>query len=318
MKIAIIGPGLMEIPPRGWGAIESLVWDYFIELEKLRQRPKIFNSSDLHKVIDDVNNFEPDFVHLQYDDYIKILPHIKCEHKAVTSHYAYLTQPSKRGPYSMIFNFYKEVPCLIFALSNEIKDCFMKEHGIPEEKIFVTPNGARDDLFDFREECKYPSRSIYLAKIDPRKRQYLFQEEDLNIDFAGNIADGRFNHQHKNYLGEWTKSHLYEDLTNYANLILLSDGEAHPLSCLEGMMAGLGLVISKYATANLDTSLPFIDVIPENKITDHEYLLDVITSNREKSISMRKEIRKYAEENFSWEVVVKKYYETVKNIIGNE
>ena len=82
-------------------------------------------------------------------------------------------------------------------------------------------------------------------------------------------------------------------------------------------MAGLGLVISKYATANLDTSLPFIDVVPENKITDYEYLLDVIVSNRKKSVSMRKEIRKYAEENFSWEMVVKRYHKTIKNIIEN-
>ena len=28
MKIALIGPGIMPIPPDGWGAVESLIWDY--------------------------------------------------------------------------------------------------------------------------------------------------------------------------------------------------------------------------------------------------------------------------------------------------
>ena len=28
MRLALIGPGIMPIPPDGWGAVESLIWDY--------------------------------------------------------------------------------------------------------------------------------------------------------------------------------------------------------------------------------------------------------------------------------------------------
>jgi hypothetical protein len=28
LKISIIGPGIMPIPPTGWGAVEILFWDY--------------------------------------------------------------------------------------------------------------------------------------------------------------------------------------------------------------------------------------------------------------------------------------------------
>ena len=35
MKIALIGPGIMPIPPDGWGAVESLIWDYALELTDL-------------------------------------------------------------------------------------------------------------------------------------------------------------------------------------------------------------------------------------------------------------------------------------------
>ena len=114
------------------------------------------------------------------------------------------------------------------------------------------------------------------------------------------------------YLGEWSKVHLYDNLTKYANLALLSDGEAHPLVCLEAMSAGLGLVISEYSAANLDTTLPFIDVITEDKIEDIEYVSEVLENNRRVSVGMRDEIREYAR-SFSWEKIVEEiYYPTVK------
>ena len=99
---------------------------------------------------------------------------------------------------------------------------------------------------------------------------------------------------------------------------MLSDGEAHPLVCMEAMVSGLGLVLSEYATANLDLSKPFIDVIPENRINDFGYVESVIIENRKKSLSMRAEIRKYALDNFKWEHVVKDIYlPTVEKIFKN-
>jgi hypothetical protein len=71
------------------------------------------------------------------------------------------------------------------------------------------------------------------------------------------------------------------------------------------MSAGLGLVVSEFAANNLDTTLPFIDVIPESKIHDIEYVSFVIDENRKVSTTMRKEIREYAEANFSWETIVR-------------
>ena len=43
MKIALIGPGFSPIPPKGWGAVESLIWDYYINLKKLQYDVKIVN-----------------------------------------------------------------------------------------------------------------------------------------------------------------------------------------------------------------------------------------------------------------------------------
>jgi len=89
-------------------------------------------------------------------------------------------------------------------------------------------------------------------------------------------------------------------LTKFGNLVLLSDGEAHPLVCLEALVTGLGVVISEYAHANLDATKPYITVIPEAKIGDTNYVHQKIEENRLAAVSMRKEIRQYAIDNFSY------------------
>ena len=46
------------------------------------------------------------------------------------------------------------------------------------------------------------------------------------------------------------------------------------------------------------------------------YVSKIINSNRELSVSMRNDIRKYALENVSWEVVVPKYVNTIQSLLN--
>lgn len=310
MKISIIGPGIMPIPPTGWGAVESLIWDYYIELEKNGHDVQIVNTPNPNEIINLVNQFSPDFVHLQYDNLFFVMDYIKCPNKAVTSHYGYIEQPHLYGGYGNIFNGFLNGNFRIFCLSPGIRDIYLNA-GVNPNRLEVTPNGARTDLFKFNPEAELGERSIYLAKITDRKKQYVYQDIPF-LDFAGNIDDYRFNINRENYLGEWTKEHLYENLTKYSNLILLSDGEAHPLVCCEALVAGLGLVISEVASANLDRSLPFIEIIPDEKLNDIDYVSEIIKKNQEVSRNMRNEIREYGISNFAWENIVPRYIEIIK------
>ena len=54
-------------------------------------------------------------------------------------------------------------------------------------------------------------------------------------------------------------------------------------------------------------SKPFIDVIPESLIQNTSYVERVIKENAQKSLSMRKQIREYAE-TFSWGNVIENVY----------
>ena len=86
---------------------------------------------------------------------------------------------------------------------------------------------------------------------------------------------------------------------------------------MEALAAGLGLVISEKASANLDISKKFIDVIPEKKINDKEYIKNIILLNRKYSSSKRKEIVDYAK-SFEWLNILKhNYLPAIKKIIAD-
>ena len=310
MKIVLIGPGIMPIPPTGWGAVEILVWDTKIALEKLGHEVLIINTKNGREIIDQINNFRPDFVHVHYDEFVPIVPFIQYPN-AITSHYGYLERPKMFGGYTNVANEFMRIKPNVFCLSEGIEKVYNVMFNIPN--TFITPNGVNVNEFNFVSDPEHPDRSIYLAKIDYRKRQHLFQSID-SLWYAGNIADDRFNTK-KNYLGEWSKDRLYNELTEYGNLVLLSDGEAHPLVCMEALVAGLGVVVCEWGKANLDTTKEFITVIPEDKIEDISYVEEQIIKNREYSIAHRDEIREYGEQ-FDWVKVIEKHYlPNVKEVI---
>ena len=108
MKISIVGPGLMPIPPKGWGAVESLIWDMANALKELGHSVQIINTTDGNKVLQAIEEHDPDFVHINYDDFIVLYPHIN-RPKAMTSHFGYLERPDMMNGYVNIFNKFGEL-----------------------------------------------------------------------------------------------------------------------------------------------------------------------------------------------------------------
>jgi len=303
---------MKPIPPTGWGAIESLVWDYHENLLKKGVNSTIINDPNLREVVCQCNSSKPDVIHIMYDDYIIMAPYLNCQHILYTSHYAYITHPQFETKYAHYYNnYFKKVieyqnRIQLNVISNEIAEVYRK-YGYKNE-INVICNGAREDLFRFSNEPKLSNKSVYVAKIEKRKAQYKYQIIS-SIDFVGNYQDSTFDVKRSNYLGEWDKKTLYENLTDYGNLVLLSEGEADPLVVKEGLIAGLGVVVSECAAANLDTTLPFITIIPNDRLDDINFVFRKIVQNRLTSIKMREQIREYALSRFSWNKIIDDYIE---------
>jgi hypothetical protein len=314
MKFVLIGPGGSTIPPNGWGAVESIVWDYYQELTKRGHKVVILTDSYFWNIVNNTNNENPDIVYVMYDDYIHIVPHIKCKRIFYMSHYAYITHPNFEEREQSYFNgiFKKVIEYQRFITLNAISAKVLAvyhRYGYTG-KSNIIHNGARGDLFNYDENIQFPDKSIYVGKIENRKAQFKYQNID-GIEFAGNFYNSSFNTNASNYLGEWTKPVLYENLTKYANLVLLSDGEADPLVVKEALVAGLGVVVSECASANLDRIKPFITIIPDDKLNDIPFVTEKIIINRFISGKLRCQIRKYGLTEFSWSNIVDKFLENI-------
>jgi hypothetical protein len=194
----------------------------------------------------------------------------------------------------------------IFCVSPAIREQYIR-FGADPAKIHLQMNGVDNESFKFSLNPKFPEKSLYLARIEPRKMQHVYQSID-SIYFAGNYENGPFDKTNPRWLGEWSKEELYNNLTEYGNLVLISDGEAGPsLAVVEGLAAGLGIVISAKAASGIDSKLPFVDLIPEEKLNDLEYVEYIISENRKKTLGMREIIREYAISRFGYKEVVKNY-----------
>jgi glycosyltransferase involved in cell wall biosynthesis len=302
MKIAFVAPGEMNIPTNGWGALETVVWNQHVNLNKMGHETFIINENNTTQTYQKIIDINPDIVHLHYGKHWQIMPYLKCK-KIITSHdggFLYSQSFHK----NLIKNFFSD--CIFFILTSWEKELLLN-NGINEDNIKILPNGVDNSLFRVSDNPQFVDKSICLGKIDSRKRQPFLQSLNCNICFAGQNTTPEFNPLDDNYLGLWNRNDVYNNLTEYANFILLSASELHPLVCLEALASGLGLVVSEAAAQNLDPSKPFISIIDQKDINNQEIVYSTIIKNREACSKIdRKSITDYAK-TFDWTEILKKY-----------
>lgn len=282
----------------------------------------IINVPDLNEIVKTVQENDFDFIHLFYDVFHPVMDAIKQVSPrsvtAISSAYPYVDQFEfyQRDGYTDTYNWLvNQKDHYNFCLSDKDLETY-KNGGADTSKLLRLGLGAQHKNFKFSAECEKPDKTLYMAKIEVRKRQWIYQSID-SIEFVGRYSPTTtFDRLHKSYIGEWTTEEKHENVTKYANLMLLSDGEnGTPLVIKEALVSGIGIVCSKYAAYDLDDSLPFITIIPDDKLNDLEYVENAIKENRDVSIGMRQEIRDYGVKNFSWENIVNQYEKDILEIL---
>ena len=298
MNITLVAPGLLPVPPKKYGGIELAIWNISKVLVSEGHKVSIVNVMDSinsiyrrMRIIREVNASKPDIVHIHASKYFQLGRFIRCPCIVFTDHcpdvslveYPYHRRALQKGSH-------------IVCLSERIREHYLSV-GVRSNFIHVIPNSLMTEEYRFTENPIHKDRSIYLAIVNKRKRQHLYWGLP-GLDFAGPIED-QTDVVGENYIGEWSRQQVHEELTEYANLVLLSKSEVGAaLVCMEALTSGLGLVISETNAENLNTSLPFIDVIPERKIHDREFVANIISENRSKSLGMRIQIKDYARNSF--------------------
>lgn len=301
MNIAFIGPGIMPIPPDGWGAVEMMIWDYATVLGELGHTGAIINTPDRSQIIEELKEEEFDIVHLHYDVFHDIIPEILNTISGkliVSSHYPYINCPDMwaRDNYNPIAQSYsKNKDFYIFSSTQNDIDTLVK-FGADANHCWLSRLGVLPDSYQFDENVTY-DRTLSFSQICDRKRQYLIQDFD-NVDFVGRMEYGNFSNR-TNYKGEMPREKLNTEITKYSNFTLLSSVEnTTPLVVKEALICGLGVVVSEQVSVELDMSLDFIDVIPEDKIEDLSYVQNVLEKNKEYSVKNRNDIRDYGIKTF--------------------
>ena len=307
---ALISPVIDgSMPPKGQSSIETIVWDYSTWLKKLGHEVVIIHTDDRSRIIDTINRCRPDIVHTHAIQLVYLLNNISVPVKIYTIHQPETDESWKGQVFVYIKNTlaqYLKTGLYVFVMTPAWRKVFL-DLGYNPAEVFVVQNGADHRKFKFRKTPLHENRSIYLGLVTRRKRQHLYQAID-SVDFVGPYHDSEFDRSRKNYLGAWTRDTVHEHLSDYANLVILSESEiAAPLVVLEALVCGLGVVVSTAASANLDTKLPWITVIPDEKITDVAFVEAEIARNREISLRHREQIREYGIGNFAWEKLVPRY-----------
>ncbi|CAD5928184.1 Glycosyl transferase, group 1 [Planktothrix tepida] len=228
-----------------------------------------------------------------------------------TCQYGYLLKENKwEENFRQAFKPYIDAPGII-AASHETKEFFLNKgySGF----MRMQPNGIDTQKINFKERGN--NKAICLGWIQPRKRQRLLAEiveGKLSLDFVGPLDDPDFQEGNTTqYLGIWSLQQVYTHLTDYNCLVLISDGEVAPLVILEALAAGLCVVISESASANLHKK-EFIKVLPDDILTNvtpenQEIVTEAIQEMIEKNQEYRQEIVEYVKDNFDFSRLIKNY-----------
>jgi hypothetical protein len=324
MRISLVGSGKVPIPPPARGGIENTLWEYQQELTRLGCQVQLVNvPKPVPELAAMINDFNPDFVNVHWDPFYPIHRLLPGRVIAFTTHHCSAGfSPHSSGGADRdeltrhIPGPWSEFPHYIFTPGIVSRFNYVS-WGFPADRLHVTPTGANFTRFRFSPAPRYPERSICVGALCPRKYQARVQQLNAGVYFVGapEANTGGFDLGGGTYLGQWPREKLDNDLTDYANLILLSAREGAPAVCVEAMMAGLGLVVSERAAVNLDISLPFIDLVPISRLADTAYVAAVIERNRATSLKLRREIRDYAEQYFDWPKLVRRYFSLVTSKI---
>jgi glycosyltransferase involved in cell wall biosynthesis len=318
MNIALIGHGNMPIPPSGWGAVEAIIWQLKLHLERLGHAVVVFNIRNIHKVIHILNEQPFDFVH--------------CHNEVFAAHCnAHLRQPYVITNHSGGMHRILSGGGIYGAFEYMLRDCFQAPGNfvLSEETaaffrrrgyqgfLRVVRNGV--ECSEFRVAEKGNGRAVCVGLIQGRKRQAWLAEAvrgRVAVDFVGpwnpQAVPAFKENENARYLGAWDRETLHAKLTDYSCLVILSESEAcAPKVVLEALAAGLNVVITDACAATL-TPQDFITVLPTDGL-DPDLVEQSINVAIESNRRLRPEIRQYALERFDYPKVTVDYLRAIED-----
>lgn len=299
-KLLIIAPGILPVPPFGWGAVETLINESLSTYYADGFEVWILNSRS-YKEWRAARRETFDLVLCHYDAFAKRARSYFPNTPIIgMSHYGFIGYPEK---------WHKSFHRVLKGLSLLDSICVMNSQQsevlkkyLPNIDIFISSNGTNfNPIVGRNTQGPY----LCLGKIEPRKSQFelynKFKNSKHSIVFVGNIVDTRVSNLiredssvSKVFIGEKTRVELTKEFHKYKALILLSQGEADALVLYEAQMAGLPVFVTKEGIGAQNLLLPWVNIITNRTTPD-----DIELAYRKINASPI-EISNYAADSYSW------------------
>lgn len=284
MRICQVTPGLMSIPPNGWGAIEKIIWEYKLSLERMGHVCDI-------KYLDDVKVEDYDVVHIHVANLALLahqrnIPYVFTMHDHHTEVYGNTSALYNQNREAMQKSLVSFVPAdhlvpyfntrRVKYLRHGVNSSFFKQNQNISDKqhklLCVGRNGLAQDMsFD---------RKGFVYAIEAARKH------NLELTIAGPSANKEFFEKNRDYkpydkltfiydLNEEQLVDVYQKHTIFLHPSSVEAG--HPnLTLLEAMSCGLPVV----ATYD-DVALPGMIKIERNIQSVYDGISTAITQYKQ-------------------------------------
>ena len=316
MKITQVTPGLIEIPPKGWGAIEKIIWNYNLSLTNLSNQVEIkyLNDTDLSSDIIHIH-----VANLAIESHERGIPYVFSLH----DHHVVL--------YGKDSKLYQDN---LKAIKNSIVSFthaeFLVDYFDETDKLFYISHGVDTSLFKPNELIRKEHKLLCLAnngfandQSEDRKgfRYAIEAAKKLNlpITVVGPQNNNNFFNANPDLLeyekltvlssnpDELESIRLYQEHSIFLHPSILEAG--HPnLTLLEALSCGLPIV----GTYKGSQKLGGMVVVDRNSEQVANAILEVISNYEEYVYETQK-----TKERYDWLVVCErlfKIYQTIKII----
>lgn len=312
LKILHITPGVLEIPPKGWGAVEKIIWNYKIQFEKMGHQFDIGLPWDIKDGYDIIHvHMANQSIDLNMNKYKYIY--------SLHDHHVYIRGKNSRLYEQNLIAMKKSIISLTHAeylidYFDSTDKLFFLEHGV-DTNLYVDKNIKKEN----HKLLCVASNGLIDDKLNDRKGFRLSIESaielNLPITIVGPESNKKFFENNEDLLKynklkiiynptESELINIYNDHTIFLHLSNLEAG--HPnLTILESLSCGLPVVGTYLGKSNLNgiirTSLNKNDVIER---------INYVIQNYDKLKNYIKETIK----NFDWENVSKKLEQIYYNV----